>query len=199
MQSSAGLRLRTARQRKDLTQDDVSYITQLSVSTISRAENNPLNFKLLKLLQICSVCHVSIFQILNGSALTPLICFDGDIVVVDDSNVQLAIYSLYLEREFPGMNVLPFTSSTAADKWLRRNQARLIITDYRMPELTGEQLLKNINTYRKNVNTPTILMTSEHEKEVISRIARDENAIFYDKSKPKSVLFMLVADILRIA
>ncbi|UCD34791.1 MAG: response regulator [Nitrospiraceae bacterium] len=79
----------------------------------------------------------------------------GPILVVDDDPYVLEISSKVLEEK--GYPVIPCTCGEEALTRLRNNHARLIITDIKMPGISGIELLERIHGLYPKM--PVILMT----------------------------------------
>jgi len=196
-----GVKLKDARIANKYTQTEVSDILQMSPSTISRLEShNSKNWTLCKLIQITALYRRSFFDVLCGgmSNLMPIVG-DGSIVLVDDESVQIEIYQQLLKRILPNVNIVSFCDPLRADMYLYHNNARLVLTDYRMPGLNGGDIIERLKRDGgQNRTTPTILMTDKSEKEMIMRVAKNGNAIFFDKGNSKEVLVYAVTDLLKI-
>lgn len=195
-----GTRLQQARKRKKLSQTDVATLLQMDASTISKCERyNAIHWTLFKLIQLTSIYHVSLFEILvHGSFKNIPITEGGRVILVDDESTQLLIYQKYLAAALPRTTIITFKCPLAALAWLQTNTARLVITDHHMPKLNGGELLVKISQLETNRNTPTILMTDKAQKTAIRKIAKEENALFFDKEQPKSAFLTTVTDLLKI-
>jgi CheY-like chemotaxis protein/DNA-binding XRE family transcriptional regulator len=198
--TSLGDKLRTARVSSGLTQTQVSGLLQIDKSTISKLEShNAINWTLYKLIQISSLYGKSLFSILlDGANYRAPLVKGGAIVLLEDESTQLHIFHAYLVSALPEVSVIPFYDPLEADEWLQSNRARVVITDYRMSPFNGGEIIKRLRRSDINQHTPAVLMTEVTEKAMIRQIARDENALFFDKHQPKATLIGMVTDILRI-
>ena len=196
-----GKKLRKARMLAAYTQTDVGELLQIAPSTISKLERfNAINWTMAKLIQLTSIYRVSFFDLIVDGLNKMIPTVDGGyVVLIDDEQTQLYIYRAYIKHILPHVKVKPFSDPIKAYNWLQKNKARLIIADHHMPGLNGGDILTKINLAGfKNAKTPAILMTDKSDKEIIRRIAREENAIFYDKTGHKDVFRHAVSDLLKI-
>ena len=83
------------------------------------------------------------------------------ILVVDDEPDLVDIYSFHLEME--GYEVVTARSGREAYKLLGSSKAELVISDIRMPDGDGIELLKRISTDGPQV--PVIMITGYSEDE----------------------------------
>jgi DNA-binding response OmpR family regulator len=102
------------------------------------------------------------------------------IVVIDDEKPILLILKEYFET-LPDFEVSYFNSSKDASKHLLQEKCDLLITDFRMPELKGSEVVGIVRETEHNKNIPILFVSSfldEVEKE-----CADFTNIFY-MSKP---------------
>ena len=79
------------------------------------------------------------------------------ILIVDDDVDVLLTLSDSLQRLIPGVRIYPAESAAEALEYLRMHAVDLVITDYRMPGLTGIELIETMR--QGNAMPLTILMT----------------------------------------
>lgn len=77
------------------------------------------------------------------------------IVLVDDSPDTLEVLKRNLERK--GYKVITFLNANSAIKYLKKDNADIVITDYKMPGASGFDLLKFVNDNLKE--TETLMIT----------------------------------------
>lgn len=195
-----GYLLKDARAQSGYTLTAAAKELQINKSTLSRLENHPgyvLTMSAIKLIQICNLYQRSFITISGrGSAWRSRFKPGGIVVLVDDERTQLLIFQALLKRHFPGQQFLAFADSKKAANWLKTNKARLVLTDYRMRPIDGGELLKRMTKTELNRYTPAIMMTDKNELDIIRKIAKQQNAVFYNKRQKKFALVRLVRDIL---
>lgn len=73
------------------------------------------------------------------------------IVVVDDSAFIRNIVKRTLESNFENLELTLCDSGLSALEHIKSQQADWLITDLLMPEMTGQELIKNLNELEKNI------------------------------------------------
>ena len=95
-------------------------------------------------------------------------------MIVDDEGT---IYVTYLEMHYKssGYNVMSFTNPTEAfeDFKLHNEEYGVIITDIRMPEMSGIELIKRVNQINKNVKV-FLMTTFELKNEELQELQMNE-------------------------
>jgi DNA-binding response OmpR family regulator len=96
---------------------------------------------------------------------------DNYILLVDDEKDILDLFTEYLS--FHGFNTISFQNPKAALNYFYQNQSNcsIVITDYKMPQMSGIDLIKKIREKDTNCKIKTI---------IISAFIKDN--IPYDKS-----------------
>jgi len=64
------------------------------------------------------------------------------ILIIDDEKAQVELLSGFLKKQ--GFSVITTTSPVEAIDIVKKNHVNLVVSDYRMPEFTGEELLEKI-------------------------------------------------------
>jgi len=151
---------------KDLSSTPVLFIT--SADTI---ENRTLGFE-------AGATEFMIKPFLRGDLLavlkkmfTPVIGFgDKTVLIVEDSLMTLRHISATLLTE--GINNLTALNGKEGLEILRNNlnEIDLIITDYIMPEMDGEQLCRHVREKLGLVDLPIVFLTASSETESIVKM-----------------------------
>ncbi len=89
------------------------------------------------------------------------------IVAVDDDVVILRVVADILQEEY---SIRPFVSGEKALRYLADQTADLILLDYRMPGLTGLEVLQKLHTSPRTSEIPAIVLTGalDDESEVLA-------------------------------
>lgn len=88
------------------------------------------------------------------------------VVVVDDESTGRTILAKIIEQIADDIEVVEFESSIEALAWLQDNQADLIITDYKMPEMDGIKFITETRRLEHYEHVPIMMITVVSEKEV---------------------------------
>lgn len=99
------------------------------------------------------------------------------ILVVDDNADTLMLLRLFFESE--GFEVVAADSAIAARHAVQELPPDLVITDFRMPGMTGLELCEAIRAEPRTSHVPIILHTAT--------ILREQGASLYDALAPKPV------------
>jgi two-component system chemotaxis response regulator CheY len=86
------------------------------------------------------------------------------ILVVDDSETIRKLVSVSV-RVLTGCTTVEAEDGLQAIEQLNQNAVDLVITDLRMPRLTGLELISYMKTDPKHQKTPIILLTTEASEE----------------------------------
>ncbi len=82
-----------------------------------------------------------------------------NIILVDDKNTIGKVVETYLKSEY---NVVSFTNPLNAISWLQQGHfPDLIITDLRMPDMTGNEFLHYLKSNVIFKDIPVIILSSE--------------------------------------
>jgi two-component system response regulator RpfG len=88
------------------------------------------------------------------------------VLIVDDESTGRTILSKIIQQVEDDVNVSAFDSPLKALKWLDDNHPDLIITDYRMPDMNGIDLITQIREKTGNHDIPIMMITVVSEKSV---------------------------------
>lgn len=86
------------------------------------------------------------------------------ILIIDDSATNRRIYSRLSHKLDRAVNVRTFGHPQEALDWLAHNSADLIITDYNMPDMTGDGLVTCIRSRRHDPDVPIIVVTAYDDR-----------------------------------
>jgi len=102
------------------------------------------------------------------------------ILIVDDSEIQIAVMTGLIETEF-GESAVPFEDPVMALAWCRRNVPELVLVDYNMPRLTGNEFIRVFRATSGMLDIPVIMVTSETGTEIRRNAFRLGAAAFLSK------------------
>lgn len=88
------------------------------------------------------------------------------VVIVDDQSTGRMILEKIIMQIADDITVVDFADPRKALQWLSNNQADLIVTDYRMPELNGIEFIKEVRKTNSGEHIPIMMITVVSEKEV---------------------------------
>lgn len=82
------------------------------------------------------------------------------LALIDDENNLVEMYSYYLADL--GHEVIPFNNSKTALDALKKTEVDMIITDLKMPLLSGIHLMQELTKFHKKA-IPAILLTDQND------------------------------------
>jgi len=82
------------------------------------------------------------------------------ILIVDDSSTNRRIYSSLAKQLDSTLEIRAFGNPREALDWLEENTVDLIITDYKMPDISGAELTAAIRSNAHNRDAPIIVITA---------------------------------------
>lgn len=116
----------------------------------------------------------------KGSAqILPLGLHDNTVVIVDDQETARFALDEMIRAIDRGIATFLFASATEALAWLERHDADLVITDFRMPGMSGAQLTARIRQSSRLRHIPVMMVT-----------AADERAVRYEALEAGAVDFL---------
>ncbi len=86
------------------------------------------------------------------------------ILIIDDSATNRRIYSRLSHKLNLDVNVRAFGHPKEALDWLAHNTADLIITDYNMPDMTGDMVVTQVRSRRNDPDVPIIVVTAYDDR-----------------------------------
>jgi response regulator RpfG family c-di-GMP phosphodiesterase len=87
------------------------------------------------------------------------------VVVIDDAQVNLVLMSALLGK-LPDCNATCFLSPSEALAHCLREDPDLIIVDYMMPDMDGIEFIQQFRATPGRTQTPLLMVTADHEREV---------------------------------
>ena len=88
------------------------------------------------------------------------------VLIVDDESTGRTILAKIIQQAEDDVSVDSFDNPLEALDWLEYNHPDLIITDYRMPEMNGIELIKQIRAKTACLDIPIMMITVVSEKSV---------------------------------
>ncbi|MCP4488904.1 MAG: response regulator [Gammaproteobacteria bacterium] len=88
------------------------------------------------------------------------------VLIVDDESTGRIIMSKIIQQAEDDVSVDSFENPIAALDWLDNNHPDLIITDYRMPDINGVELIRQIREKPSCLDIPIMMITVVSEKSV---------------------------------
>ena len=93
-------------------------------------------------------------------------------LVVDDANFIREMLKKNLRDYFPGSEVMDAASAKKAQVIMKSNRVDLILCDWEMPEMTGEEFLRWVRAEEQYADLPFIMVTSRGERDFIVKAAQ---------------------------
>ena len=111
-----------------------------------------------------------------------------NILLVDDDENYLQMSKMYLEDS--GMKITTYSSASEALEVVKNKKVDIVLLDYFMPEMTGEEFIKKMREFNKR--TLVILQTGFAEKKPpIEMLTTLDIQGYYDKTKDIDELLLL--------
>lgn len=93
-------------------------------------------------------------------------------LVVDDAAFIRDLLKKNLRSHFQGCEVIDAPSAMRAQSLLKTNRIDLILCDWEMPEMSGEEFLQWIRAHPEHQSLPFIMVTSRGERDFIVKAAQ---------------------------
>jgi two-component system response regulator RpfG len=92
-----------------------------------------------------------------------------NVVILDDQEVTVRLLAKFINSitEFPELNVYTFTDEREAISWLLKNQADLILIDYKLNTMSSTDVISVIRLYPRHHSVPIIVVTEFDQKQVL--------------------------------
>ena len=88
------------------------------------------------------------------------------VLIVDDESTGRTILAKIIQQAEEDVNIASFDNPLEALHWLENNHPDLIITDYRMPDINGVELIKQIRAKSACQDIPIMMITVVSERSV---------------------------------
>lgn len=100
----------------------------------------------------------------NSNKKIPVV---ANVLVVDDNVILLRTVKEMLDSNY---NVSIATSGEQAFKSISRKRPDVILLDYEMPEMNGEDVIKQLREDEATANIPVLFLTSSANREVVKKL-----------------------------
>lgn len=111
-----------------------------------------------------------------------------EIVVVDDEVQITELLKTFIECASTNSNVYTFNNAAEARSFIKENSIDLLITDYKMPEYNGIQLMEELSPEVKKV------LISGYVSEIAEERLNQLDAVFFEKPVPMKALEKIIHD-----
>lgn len=91
----------------------------------------------------------------------------ANILVIDDNVILLRTVKEMLDSNY---NVSIATSGEQALKAIERKKPDIILLDYEMPEMNGEDVIRQLRENEATANIPVLFLTSSANREVVKKL-----------------------------
>ena len=91
----------------------------------------------------------------------------ANVLVVDDNVILLRTVKEMLDSNY---NVSNATSGEQALKSIARKKPDVILLDYEMPEMNGEDVIRQLREDEATANIPVLFLTSSANREVVKKL-----------------------------
>jgi len=89
------------------------------------------------------------------------------ILVVDDATFIRDMIKKQLRDHLPGVDIMDAADGARALALFRQNPIDLVLSDWEMPLMTGEELLRNVRATENGAKTPFIMVSSRGDRDHI--------------------------------
>ena len=107
------------------------------------------------------------------------------VLVIDDNNILLRTVKEMLDEKF---NVSIAISSTQAFESIQRRLPNLILLDYEMPYVDGEEVLLQLRQRNDTKDIPVIFLTGSADKDIVTKLVSMKPAGYVLKPPNKQKL-----------
>ena len=117
-------------------------------------------------------------------------------LVVDDASFIRDLLKKQLRDGFPGCQVIDVPSALKAQAILKTQRFDLILCDWEMPEMTGEEFLLWLRAHPQYSEIPLIMVTSRGEREFVVKAVQAGVSEYLGKPFKPETLFAKVGKVL---
>ena len=89
------------------------------------------------------------------------------VAVIDDATMIRDLIKKFIRQNFPNSVVYDASDGKAGVNLLKKQPVDLILCDWEMPEMDGEEVLQWVRSEENLANTPFIMVTSRGDKEFV--------------------------------
>ena len=118
------------------------------------------------------------------------------VLVIDDESSLANVYTTFLAKI--GADVIYCDHPQKGWREIEKQEFDLIITDLKMPVITGDEFISIVRTSKLNIHTPIILCSGYINKLVITEMARESKIYFLAKPFDSKSLLDLVGKVLGV-
>ena len=90
----------------------------------------------------------------------------SDVLIVDDQEIFLNVLHDLVAAQFPEAHIIAHTCAETALEWARSNTADLVLVDYRMPRMDGNQFILALRSLSSYNDVPIVMVTAVNERKV---------------------------------
>lgn len=105
-------------------------------------------------------------QLNSRSETSPGLLHNHNVLVIDDQSTGRTILTQIISQIADDITVVSMENPHTALDWLQHNEAHLIVTDYRMPEMNGIEFVRAVRRMSHCDNLPVMMITVVSERAV---------------------------------
>jgi len=116
--------------------------------------------------------------------------YEKTILVVDDDHMVCAMIQDTLEDA--GYKIIAFTDSIKAMEAVKTEDIELIVSDYHMPDVSGLDLLKEVNKLQEELGKKMLVIILSAQKDAMIALELVKHKAFAYQSKPLDIQKLLM-------
>lgn len=120
-------------------------------------------------------------------------------LVVDDASFIRDMVKKQLRDAFPGCQITDVPSAPRAQAALKAQHIDLILCDWEMPEMSGEQFLRWLRAHPEHADIPFIMVSSRGERDFVVKAVQAGVSDYLGKPFKPEMLVAKVTKVLRKA